>query len=69
MQDIKLKVLEFLHSQVNKGSIPHIRKGMVEDLEKFVADLANERQIQSMADRMANAVLVTSSQEKVAENE
>ena len=53
MQDIKLKVLEFLHGQVNKGSIPHIRKGMVEDLEKFVADLENERQSQVMADRMA----------------
>jgi hypothetical protein len=70
MQDIKLKVLEFLHTQVNKGSIPHIRKGMVEDLEKFISDLSNEKQIQSMADRMANAVLVTTAQaEKVADHE
>lgn len=54
MQDIKLKVLEFLHSQVNKNNVPHIKKGMVEDLEKFVVDTLNERQMQQMADRMAS---------------
>jgi hypothetical protein len=63
MQDIKLKVLEFLHGQVNKGSIPHIRKGMVEDFEKFIIDTLNERQMQAMADRMASAIVPTKVEE------
>ena len=48
-----MRVLEFLHAQVNKNNIPHIKKGMVEDVEKFVLDILNERQMEQMAARMA----------------
>lgn len=36
--NLRTKSLNFLLEWINKNNIPHIRKGMVEDLEKFVTD-------------------------------
>lgn len=50
--DIKAKGLEFLYAQVAKGNIPHIKKGMLEDLIAFVESIKAEEQAQQMAKRM-----------------
>ncbi len=49
---IKSKCLEFLYSQVSKGNMPQIRKGMVEDLEAFVEGLKAKDQAEQMAKRL-----------------
>lgn len=49
---IKSKCLEFLYSQVSKGNMPQIRKGMVEDLEAFVEGLKAQAQAEQMAKRL-----------------
>lgn len=49
---LRKKVLEFLYDQVNQGKIPHIRKGMVEDLEVFVTSVLEEQQVKQVSDRM-----------------
>lgn len=36
MTTLKERVLEFLYKQVSENKIPTIRKGMVEDFERFV---------------------------------
>lgn len=51
-QDLKNKALDFLYSQVSQGKIPQIKKGMVEDLEKFVTDIVTELQISKTIARM-----------------
>lgn len=52
--DLRTKSLQFLLEWVNKNHIPSIRKGMVEDLEKFVTDIAAQVEVQGAATRMAN---------------
>lgn len=45
MKDLKSKILDFLYGQVQKGSVGHIRRGMVEDFEAFILSvLANEEE-------------------------
>ena len=63
MSEIKIKVLEFLYKWTQDSKLPHIRKGMVEDLEAFVLSFLNEAQAQQTANRVANT-LEESSDEK-----
>lgn len=49
---LKQKVLDFLHEQLEANKIPHIRKGMVEDFEKFIQGLLAEQQTGRAANKM-----------------
>jgi hypothetical protein len=55
--DLRTKSLNFLLEWINKNHIPSIRKGMVEDLERFVTDIASQVEIQGAVNRMANSPL------------
>lgn len=46
------KILAFLYEQVNQGKIPQIRKGMLEDFEKFVTDLLAEDELTRSSTQM-----------------
>lgn len=50
--DLRTKSLQFLLEWINKNHIPSIRKGMVEDLERFVTDIAAQTEIKGAASRM-----------------
>lgn len=52
IKTLKQKVLAFLHEQLEANKIPHIRKGMVEDFEKFIQGLLAEQQTNRAADKM-----------------
>ncbi len=49
---LKARVLEFLYEQVNQNKIPHIKKGMAEDLEVFISNILEEQQVKNVTDRM-----------------
>lgn len=55
--DLRTKSLQFLLEWVNKNHIPSIRKGMVEDLEKFVTDIAAQTEMQGAVNRMVSSPL------------
>jgi hypothetical protein len=46
------KTREFLHQWLNKNFVSSIRKGMVEDLEKFALDISAEIESNKAAQRM-----------------
>ncbi len=46
------RILNFLYQQVKENKIPQIKKGMVEDLEAFVASELAVHQAEAMAKRM-----------------
>jgi len=50
--DLKSQILEFLYDQVSQNKIPQIKKGMVEDLEGFIAKLLAELESARAAERM-----------------
>lgn len=53
--DLRTKSLQFLLEWINKNHIPSIRKGMVEDLEKFVTDVAANAEMQGAVNRMVQS--------------
>ena len=54
--NLKAKILEFLYEQVTTNKIPQIKKGLVEDLEKFVTSVLAEREMSQASQRMRNQV-------------
>ena len=58
MSDLKPKILNFLHGWVNKNHVTGIRKGMVEDLEQFVLDIAAQAEITNAVAKMQHQKLV-----------
>ncbi len=55
--DLKTKSLQFLLEWINKNHIPSIRKGMVEDLERFVTENVAKAEVQGAVDRMVQSPL------------
>ena len=51
---IREKILDFLYDQVQKGMIPHIKKGMVEEIEHFISTLLEEQQVKQAVERMVS---------------
>lgn len=60
--DLKTKVMQFLYKWTTEGKIPHIRKGMVEELEAFITD----EQAKLEAERAAESMMA---QQEVAKQE
>lgn len=67
--DLRTKSLQFLLDWVNKNHIPSIRKGMVEDLEKFVTDVAAQTEMQGAVNRMVSSPLKEQLESVKAEKE
>lgn len=62
---LRQKILDFLYKQVEDNKIPHIRKGMPEDFEKFIVSLFEDVQVTTAADRMmAKKAALEGSEEK-----
>lgn len=55
MNELRIKILSFLYKQVEQGKIPHIRKGMPEDLEAFVLSVMSEVEALKSAAKMKAA--------------
>lgn len=53
--DLKIKILEFLHQQLNKNNLTNIRKGMCEDVEAFILSILAEVEEQKVANKMVKA--------------
>jgi hypothetical protein len=56
--------MEFLHSQLEKKAIPHIRPGMLEDLIALVEGVRSDLAAQVMAQRMAEQARMAELEEK-----
>jgi hypothetical protein len=56
MSQIKTKALEFLYKWTQEAKVPHIKKGMAEDLEAFVLCFLSEAQAHQTANRVANTL-------------
>jgi len=50
--DQKTRCMSFLYKWVTKGHLSNLRKGMVEELEAFVAEEISTREIHRMAVQM-----------------
>lgn len=67
--DLRTKSLQFLLEWINKNHIPSIRKGMVEDLEKFVTENVAKAEMQGAVSRMVNSPLKAELEQVKAENQ
>lgn len=67
--DLRTKSLNFLLEWINKNHIPSIRKGMVEDLERFVTDIAAQTEMQGAVNRMVGSPLKEQLESVKAEKE
>lgn len=65
MNNTKPRVLDFLYKWVNENKIPQIKKGMVEDLEQFLAEIQSQEESEKAAQRLASRVETAS--EKASE--
>ena len=54
--NLKAKILEFLYEQVSTNKIPHLKRGMAEDLEAFIMKILAEQQAVTVANKMAASV-------------
>jgi hypothetical protein len=61
---IRVRCMEFLHSQLEKKAIPHIRPGMLEDLIALVEGVRSDLAAQVMAQRMAEQARMAELEEK-----
>ncbi len=52
MSDLKTRSMQFLYRWVTKGHLSNLRKGMVEELEAFVAEEQSLAQAQATAARI-----------------
>ena len=62
--NLKSRILEFLYEQVSTNKIPHLKRGMAEDLEAFIMKILAEQQAVKAANRMTASV-----QEDLNEND
>ncbi len=58
MDALRSKVRDFLHKWLNDNKIPHIRKGMVEEMEQFVNSELSDAQIRQITEKMAAQKMV-----------
>jgi hypothetical protein len=63
---IRTKCMEFLHEQMNKKAIPHIRPGMLEDLIVLVETARQDLAADIMAKRMAKIAAEAGTSPEVA---
>lgn len=52
MNEIKTKALAFLYKWVSEGKIPHIRKGMTEELEGLINQELSQVQMNQVVEGM-----------------
>lgn len=63
MQDLKTVCLKFLHKWVEENKIPHIRKGMTDDLERLIVLVQSETELKKSAERMMSGSETISTKE------